>query len=208
MTLTVVCEGGEGFESDVGRLGGIAPRSGQRGVFFGGIERLGGVLVWDFRGLEGGFEVAVDADIDVLIETGIGFEAGFGGLVGLENTEIMLEEADSPFKGFAGGIMFEGMGTTLGEFDNLTVCYAGLGPGLWEVVSIELKHAGTMGTMADNDVFAAFLAGFEVIHGAPEGFIEFAGHKVAHSLGMNGGVRRKLDESRKRAFQIVNYRCF
>ena len=202
MALTVICEGRDGFEGNVGRLGGIAPRSRQHS------RCIPAIRVRRHRTLKGGFEVAVDADVDVLIEAGVRFEAGFGGLVGLENTEIMLEEADSPFKGFAGGIMFEGMGTTLGEFDNLTVCYAGLGPGLWEVVSIELKHAGTMGTMADNDVFAAFLAGFEVIHGAPEGFIEFAGHKVAHSLGMNGSVRRKLDESRKRAFQIVNYRCF
>lgn len=202
MTLAVVSEGGKGFEGNVGRLGGIAPRSRQHSRYIPALRVRG------HRTLKGGFEVAVDADIDVLIETGIGFEAGFGGLVGLENTEIMLEEADSPFKGFAGGGMFEGMGTTLGKFDDLTVGYAGLGPGLGEVVGIELKQSGTMGTMTDNDVFAAFLAGFEVIHGAPEGVVEFVGHKIAHSLGMNGGVRRKLDESRKRAFQIVNYRCF
>ena len=161
-----------------------------------------------FRGLEGGFEVAVDADIDVLIETGVRFEAGFGLLVVFDDTEIVLEEADSPFKSFAGGVMFEGMGTTLGEFDDLTVGYAGLGPGLGEMVGIELKQSGTVGTMTYDDVFAAFLAGFEVIHGAPEIFDSFIGHKIAHSLGINGGVRRKLDESRKRAFQIVNYRCF
>ena len=143
-----------------------------------------------------------------MIETRVRFEAGFGLLAGFENTEIVLEEADSPFDTYVGIVVLKGMGSALRHFDDLVVGYAGSRPGLGEMVGIELKQAGTLGTMTDNDMFAAFLAGFEVIHGAPEGVVEFVGHKIAHSLGMNGSVRRKLDESRKRAFQIVNYRCF
>ena len=143
-----------------------------------------------------------------MIETRVRFEAGFGLLAGFENTEIVLEEADSPFDTYVGIVGLKGMGSALRHFDDLAVGYAGSRPGLGEMVGIELKQAGTLGTMTDNDMFAAFLAGFEVIHGAPEGVVEFVGHKIAHSLGINGSVRRKLDESRKRAFQIVNYRCF
>jgi len=158
--------------------------------------------------LKGGLEVAIDADIDVLIETGIRFEAGFGGLVGFENTEIMLKEADSPFKGFASVGMFQSMGTTLGEFDVFAVRYAGLGPGLGEVVGIELEHAGTMGTTTDNNMFAAFAALFEIIHSAPEGVVASNRHKIAHSFGVNRSGRREFDESGTSARQTINNRCF
>ena len=125
-----------------------------------------------------------------MIETSIAFETGFGLLVGFENTEVMLEETDSPFDAYVGIVVLKGMGTALRHFDDFAVGYAGSRPGLGEMVGIELKHAGTLGTMTDNDMFAAFAAFFEVIHGAPEGFIEFAGHKIAHSLGINGSGRR------------------
>ena len=161
MTLAVVGEGGNGGEGDVGRCD-----------YFLVLGRL-----------KGGLEVAVDGDVGILIEAGIGFEAGFGLLVVFEDTEIVLEEADPPFKGFAGGSMFEGMSTALGQFDDLTVGYAGLGPGLGEMVGIELKHAGTLGTLAHNNVFAAFLTDFEFIHGAREGLEGFARHEIAHPFG-------------------------
>ena len=143
-----------------------------------------------------------------MIEAGIGFEAGFGLLVVFEDTEIMLEEADTPFKGFAGGSMFEGMCASLGQFDDLAVGYAGLGPGLGEVVGIELKHAGTLGTTAHNNVFAAFLTDFEFIHGAREGLDGFARHEIAHPFGINRGGRREFDESDTSARQTVHNRCF
>ena len=158
--------------------------------------------------MKGGFEVAIDADVDVLIEAGVRFEAGFGLLVGLENTEIMLEEADSPFEGFASVGMFQSMGTALGEFDDFAVGYAGLRPGLGEVVGIELEHAGTVGTTTDNNMFAAFVALFEFIHSAPEGIIARNRHEIAHSFGVNRSGRREFDEGCTSARQTDHYRCF
>ena len=189
-TLTIVRKGGEGFKGHV----------------LGNVFLLGSV--WVLSGLKGRFEVAVDGDVGILIEAGIGFEARFGLLVVFDDTEIVLEEADTPFKGFAGGSMFEGMSASLGQFDDLTVGYAGLGPGLGEVVGIELKHAGTLGTLAHNNVFAAFLTDFEVIHGAREGLEGFTRHKIAHPLGINRGGRREFDESDTSARQTVHNRCF
>ena len=43
-------------------------------------------------GVWGGFEFAVDRDVGVLVETGIGFHAGFGGGAAFDYTEIMTEE--------------------------------------------------------------------------------------------------------------------
>ena len=186
MTLAVVREGGNGGEGDIGRSGDF--------------------LV--LGRLKGSLEVAVDGDVGILVEAGIGFEARFGLLVVFEDTEIVLEEADTPFKGFAGGSMFEGMSASLGQFDDLTVGYAGLGPGLGKVVGIELKHAGTLGTLAHNNVFAAFLTDFEVIHGAREGLEGFARHEIAHPFGINRGGRREFDKSSTSARQTVHNRCF
>ena len=167
---------------------------------------FGGVCGW--RRLKSGFEVAIDADIDVLIKTGIAFEAGFGLLVGFENTKIMLEEADSPFDANVGIVVLKGMGTALRHFDDFAVGDAGSRPCLGEMVGIELKQSGTLGTMTDNDVFAAFAAFFEVIHGAPEVFDALNRHKIAHSLGINGSGRRELFEGGNRALQSVNNLSF
>lgn len=128
--------------------------------------------------------------------------------MGFENTEIVLEEADSPFEGFAGVGMFQSMRTALGEFDDFAIRCTGLGPGLGKVVGIELEHAGTVGATTDNDVFAAFVALFEVIHSAPEGIIARNRHKIAHSFGVNRSGRREFDESGTSARQTINYRCF
>ena len=143
-----------------------------------------------------------------MIETGIAFEAGFGLLVGFENTEIMLEEADSPFDAYVRIVVLKGMGSALRHFDDFAVGYAGSRPGLGEMVGIELEQAGTLGTMTDNDMFAAFLALFEVIHGTPEVFDALSRHKIAHSLGINRSGRRELFEGGNRALQIVNNLCF
>ena len=48
----------------------------------------------------GGFEVAVDGDVDVLIETGIRLETGFGLGTAFDYVEIMMEETESPFDAF------------------------------------------------------------------------------------------------------------
>ena len=48
----------------------------------------------------GGLELAVDGNVGILVETGVGFEAGFGSSAAFDDREIMVKEADSPFKGF------------------------------------------------------------------------------------------------------------
>ena len=50
----------------------------------------------------GRLELAVDGDVGVLVETGVGFEAGFGRSAAFDDREIMVKEAESPFEGFAG----------------------------------------------------------------------------------------------------------
>ena len=123
---------GEG-RLDKGRLGETAPRSGQHGVgmiggkglradarstqqrlFSGGILGEGGFL-------SGGFEVAVDADVNVLIETVIGFETGFRFGTTFDYMEIMMEETKSPFDAFRRVVVFEGVSEFLGGFDEFAV---------------------------------------------------------------------------------------
>ena len=50
----------------------------------------------------GSLELAVDGDVGILIETGITLHAGFGSSAAFDNREIMVKEAESPFKGLAG----------------------------------------------------------------------------------------------------------
>ena len=75
--------------------------------------------------LSGGFEVAVDANVGILVETGIGFETGFRLGSAFENTVVMLEETDSPFNTSKRMIMFEGVCHLLSTFDEFAICYAG-----------------------------------------------------------------------------------
>ena len=121
-------------------------------------------------GLLGGFEFAVDRDVRVLVKTGIGFHAGFGGCAAFDYTEIMTEETKPPFERSKGMVVLESMGDLLGGFDEVAVLYTGCRPGLGEMVGIELVEfaAPARGT-ADDDVFvvmAAFLMGVHntIIH--------------------------------------------
>ena len=75
--------------------------------------------------LDGGFEVAVDGDVDVLIETSIGLETGFRLGASFDDVEIMMEETKSPFDAFRGVVVFEGVSEFLGGFDEFAVSYAG-----------------------------------------------------------------------------------
>ena len=75
--------------------------------------------------LGGGFEVAVDGDVDVLIETGIGLETEFRFGTAFDYMEIMMEETESPFDAFRRVVVFEGVSEFLGGFDELAVSYAG-----------------------------------------------------------------------------------
>ncbi len=147
------------------RLGETAPRSGQHGVgmigsgllragcgerkglradarstqqrlFSGGILDEGGLLGGDLLG--GGFEVTVDGDVNVLIETGIGFETEFRLGTTFDYMEIMMEETESPFDAFRRVVVFEGVSEFLGGFDEFAVSYAGCRPRLGEMVRVEL----------------------------------------------------------------------
>ena len=75
--------------------------------------------------LGGGFEGAVDADVDVLIETGIGLETGFRFGTTFDDMEIMMEKTESPFNAFRRVVVFEGVSEFLGGFDEVAVSYAG-----------------------------------------------------------------------------------
>ena len=75
--------------------------------------------------LGGGFEVAVDGDVDVLIETGIGLETGFRFGATFDYMEIMMEETESPFDAFRRVVVFEGVSEFLSCFDEFAVSHAG-----------------------------------------------------------------------------------
>ena len=96
-----------------GKCGGLCG-----GVWGGRQGGLGG-------GVLGGFEFAVDRDVGILVETGIGFHAGFGGGATFDYTEIMTEETKAPFERSKGVVVLESMGDLLGGFDEFAVSYAG-----------------------------------------------------------------------------------
>jgi hypothetical protein len=163
------------------RLGETAPRSGQHGVgmingkrlradarstqqrlFSGGLLSEGDFL--DGGLLGGGFEVAVDGDVDVLIETGIGFETGFRFGTSFDDVEIMMKKTESPFDAFRRVVVFEGVSEFLGGFDEFAVRYAGCRPSLGEMVGIELVQATKTRHTADDDVFAVFLTLLVGVH--------------------------------------------
>ena len=114
----------------------------------------------------GGFEVAVDGDVDVLIETGIGFETGFRFGATFDDVEIMMEETKSPFDAFRRVVVFEGVSEFLGGFDEFAVSYTGCRPSLGEMVGIELMETAKTRDTADDDVLAVFLAYFVGVHHA------------------------------------------
>ena len=89
-------------------------------------------------GLGGFLEGAVDANIGILVETGVTFEAGRGIFMHAKDVEIVLEEAETPFEAFERVVVFEGMRLALGLFDEFAVCYTGIGPVCREMVGIEL----------------------------------------------------------------------
>ena len=141
----------------------------------------------------GRLELAVDSNVGVLVETGVGFEAGFGRSAAFNNGEIMVKEAESPFEGFAGMSMLQGMGLALGLLDEFTIRYAGCRPGLREMVGIELEKALSIRHPADNDVLFVSATCFDGVHRAPVGFVEGYRHKIAHSPGARCGMGRKRD---------------
>lgn len=175
---------------------------GKRGGFYGGQGGLGG-------GLLGSLEFAVDSDEGVLIETGIGFHAGFRGGTAFEHSEVMAEETKAPFKGSKGVVVLEGMSNFLGSFDEFAVRYAGRRPGFGEMVSVELMELASpaRGT-ADDDVFVimtAFLTGVHdtIIHVNAERELQ-----IANSATMGGGDFGVRNIARNDATQTVFYYGF
>ena len=155
---------GEG-KLDRERLGETAPRSGQHGVgMIGGRGLCNGGFLEGGGLLGGGFEVAVDGDVDVLIETGIGFETGFRFGATFNDMEIMMEETESPFDAFRGVVVFEGMSEFLGGFDEFAVSYAGCRPRLGKMVGVELVQATKTRHTADDNVLAVFLTLLVGVH--------------------------------------------
>lgn len=158
--------------------------------------------------LLGGFELTVDEYVGILVETGIGLEARFGFGAAFEDTEIVLEEADTPFEGSIGAVVLEGVGLALRLFDEFAVRHAGGRPGLGEMIGVELEESRAAMMTADDDVFLVMTAFFHGIHGAPEGIVALNRHKITHTLGIDGRVGRELHKSCDIFAQTVNYARF
>ena len=160
-------------------------------------------------GLLGSLEFAVDSDEGVLIETGIGFHARFGGGTAFEHSEVMAEEAKAPFKGSEGVVVLECMSNFLGSFDEFAVRYAGRRPGFWEMVGVELmEFASPAGGTADDNmlvVMTAFLTGVHdtIIHVNAERELQ-----IANSASMGGGDFGVRNIARNNAIQTVFYYGF
>ncbi len=177
--------GGEKLSRE--RLGETAPRSGQHGVGMIGDDLLwagcserkglrayarstqqrlfsGDILGGEGGFLGGGFEVTVDADVNVLIETGIRLETGFRFGTTFDDVEIMMEETESPFDAFRRVVVFEGVSEFLSGFDEFAVCYTGCRPSLGKMVRIELVETTKTRNTTDDDVLAVFLALLVGIH--------------------------------------------
>ena len=141
-----------------------------------------------FGGITGGLQGTVDGDVGILIETGVGFEAGFGLFVGFEDVEVMVEETDTPFEGFHRMVAFKGMCLSLGFFDEFTIRYTGGRPVGGKMVSIEFEEARTVTGRANDDVFAVFVPFLDVVHGSPDTFDADTGTKIAHASGVRSGI--------------------
>ena len=139
-------------------------RSTQQRLFSGGI--LGGYegLLGEGGFLGGGFEVAVDRDVDVLIETAIRLETGFRFGATFDYMEIMMEETESPFDAFRRVVVFESVSEFLGGFDEFTISNTGCRPSLGEMVRIELVETTKTRNTADDDVLAVFLTFLVRVH--------------------------------------------
>ena len=111
-------------------------------------------------------ELAVDADVGILIEIAVGFESGSGLGVAFNDGKIMVEETESPFEGFGGVSVFEGVGLALGFFDKFAVSYAGCGPFFREMEGIELEEAFMEAGVARDDTFFVLTSEFLLVQSA------------------------------------------
>ena len=198
-----ICGEGARGEMDRSKRDVFGKRGGLCGGVWGGRDGKIG------RGLLGGFEFAVDRDVRVLVKTGIGFHAGFGGGTAFDYTEIMTEETKAPFEGSKGMVVLESMGDLLGGFDEVAVLYAGSGPGLGEMVRVELmEFAAPARSTADDDVFvvtSSLLMGIHdtIIHVDAERELQ-----IANSASVGGGDFSVWNIARNNAIQTVFYYGF
>ena len=156
----------------------------------------------------GSLEFAIDSYVGILVEAGIGLHTGFGLFAAFEDFEIVVQEAKMPLEAGTGCVVFEGVGLALGLFDEFAVCYAGCRPSLWDMVGIELEDFVITRITANDDVFAALIAVFGVVHGTTEVFDAHDGLEVAYSTGVerrNLGRRNKVVDG---LIQTENCACF
>ena len=147
----------------------------------------------------GGFQFAIDRDIDELIETGVWFETGFRFGAAFDYMEIMVEETKSPLNAFRRVVMFEGVGEFLGGFDEFAVRYAGCRPGLGEMVGIELVETFEARCTTNDDMFAVFLTFLMRVHDTAVEIEGFEGFQIAHTTGMAGRNCRGRNGSENRS---------
>ena len=76
------------------------------------------------------------------------------------------------------------------------------------MVGIELEDFVLARITAHDDVFAAFIAVFDVIHGTAEVFDAHGGLKVAYSTGVEGRNLGRRDEMVDGLIQTENSACF
>ena len=89
-----------------------------------------------------------------------------------------------PLEAGTRGVVLKGVGLALGFFDEFAVGYAGCRPSLGKVVGVELEDFVLTRIAAYDDMFAAFIAVFDVVHGTTEVFDAHGGLEVAYSTGM------------------------
>ena len=122
--------------------GGWTESDGLKGDFFGEMLEIGvGESGFFLGGLEFGLELAVDGHVGILIETGVGFEAGFGLGTAFEDRIIMVQETRAPLECSKGVVMLECMSLALGFFDEFAVGNTSCGPVFREMVGIEFEES-------------------------------------------------------------------
>ena len=162
-----------------------------------------------FLGLfSGSLEFTIDSYVGILVEAGIGLHTRFRLFAAFEDFEVMVQEAEMPLEACTRGVVFEGVGLALSLFDEFAVSYAGCRPGLWEMVGIELENFVITRITANDDMFAAFIAVFGVVHGTAEVFDAHDGLEVAYSTGVERRNLGRRDEMVDGFVQTENCACF
>ena len=154
-------------------------------------------------------KLAIDGNEGILVEAGIGLEAGFRLGSVFEDVEVMTEETNTPFEGFEGVVVFECVGLALGFFDEFAVFDAGSGPMRREMVGIELENGVFSARItAYDDMFFVFSAFSLVIYGSTvrsDGIYE---HKIAYTSGGRSRNRRTWEILLNNGVQTGKYVCF